>query len=58
MLPLTLAVRECQYQVTRPGFRVRTVTLVTTLLDADAYPAEERFSRPHVPLGRLTLVNH
>jgi hypothetical protein len=40
-LPLTLTVRECQYQVTRPGFRVRTVTLVTTLLDADAYPAEE-----------------
>ena len=40
-LPLTLTVRECQYQVTRPGFRVRAVTLVTTLLDADAYPAEE-----------------
>jgi hypothetical protein len=40
-LPLALTVRECQYQVTRPGFRVRTITLVTTLLDADAYPAEE-----------------
>lgn len=40
-LPLTLTVRECQYQVTRPGFRVRTITLVTTLLDADAYPVEE-----------------
>jgi hypothetical protein len=40
-LPLTLAVRECRYQVARPGFRVRTVTLVTTLLDAGAYPAEE-----------------
>src|SRR5512142_183621 len=40
-LPLTLAVRECQYQVTRPGFRVRTITLVTTLLDAEAYPADE-----------------
>jgi Transposase DDE domain len=40
-LPLTLMVRECQYRVTRPGFRVRSVTLVTTLLDADAYPAEE-----------------
>jgi hypothetical protein len=40
-LPLTLTVRECRYEVTRPGFRVRTVTLVTTLLDPDAYPAEE-----------------
>ena len=41
VLPDTLAVRECQYQVTRPGFRVRTITLVTTLLDAEAYPADE-----------------
>ena len=40
-LPVTLTVRECQYRVTRPGFRVRTITLVTTLLDADAYPTEE-----------------
>jgi hypothetical protein len=40
-LPLTLTVRECRYEVTRPGFRVRTVTLVTTLLDAEVYPAEE-----------------
>lgn len=40
-LPDTLAVRECQYQVTRPGFRVRTITLVTTPLDAEAYPADE-----------------
>jgi hypothetical protein len=40
-LPLTLTVRECRYEVTRPGFRVRTVTLVTTLLDAEVYPVEE-----------------
>jgi hypothetical protein len=40
-LPLTLKVRECQYEVARPGFRVRTVTLVTTLIDAEVYPAEE-----------------
>jgi len=39
-LPLLLAVRELQYDVCRPGFRVRTNTLVTTLLDADRYPAE------------------
>jgi hypothetical protein len=40
-LPLTLTVRECQYRVTQPGFRVRTITLVTTLLDAGVYPAED-----------------
>jgi hypothetical protein len=40
-LPLVLMVRECQYEVTRPGFRVRTITLVTTLLEAGAYPAED-----------------
>ena len=37
-LPATLAVRELRYEVGRPGFRTRTVTLVTTLLDAEAYP--------------------
>jgi hypothetical protein len=40
-LPLTLTVRECQYRVTQPGFRVQTITLVTTLLDAEVYPAED-----------------
>jgi hypothetical protein len=38
-LPVTLAVRETRYAVDRPGFRVRTITLVSTLLNADAYPA-------------------
>ncbi|WP_145234598.1 transposase [Urbifossiella limnaea] len=40
-LPVTLAVRETQYAVNRPGFRVGTVTLVSTLPDetAYAYPA-------------------
>jgi hypothetical protein len=38
-LPITLAVRETRYTVSRPGFRVRAITLVSTLLDADAYPA-------------------
>ena len=40
-LPVTLMVRECQYRVIQPGFRVRTITLVTTLLDAAAYPTDE-----------------
>jgi len=39
-LPLLLALRERQFEVLRPGFRVRTVTLVTTLLDATAVPAK------------------
>ena len=39
-LPETLIVRELRYQVGRPGFRTRTVTLVTTLLDAALYPLE------------------
>ena len=37
-LPEALIVRELRYEVGRPGFRTRTVTLVTTLLDAGAYP--------------------
>lgn len=39
-LPVTLAVRETRYTVTRPGFRAGTVTLVSTLLDGAAYPAD------------------
>ena len=40
-LPEEMLVRELRYKVTVPGFRVREVTLATTLLDAAAYPAEE-----------------
>jgi hypothetical protein len=40
-LPGTLTVRELRYDVGRPGFRTRTVTLVTTLLDAEGYPLRE-----------------
>jgi hypothetical protein len=39
-LPATLRVRELEYAITRPGFRVRQVTLVTTLLDAQIYTRE------------------
>jgi len=38
-LPSTLVVREVSFQVTQPGFRTKSVTLVTTLLDAKVYPA-------------------
>jgi DDE family transposase len=39
-LPEVLPVRELRYRVTRPGYRVREVTLITTLLDAQRYPLE------------------
>lgn len=39
-LPLTFVVREVTFQVTQPGFRTPSVTLVTTLWDAESYPAE------------------
>jgi hypothetical protein len=40
-LPAELTVRVLCYRVESPGFRAGHVTVVTTLLDAAAYPAEE-----------------
>jgi Transposase DDE domain len=37
-LPETLRVREVRFEVLRPGFRTKTITVVTTLLDAKRYP--------------------
>jgi hypothetical protein len=39
-LPAELVVRELRYRTGRAGFRVREVTLVTTLVDAGLYPLE------------------
>ena len=36
-LPEALVLREVRYRVGTPGFRTRQITLVTTLLDAQAY---------------------
>jgi hypothetical protein len=36
-----LSVRILRFSLCSPGFRTRSVTLVTTLLDPEAYPAEE-----------------
>jgi hypothetical protein len=36
-LPLTLTVREVHYYIAIPGFRTQQVSLITTLLDAQAY---------------------
>ena len=40
-LPNDLVLRELRYQVKRKGFRTRSITLVTTLIDAEQYPAAE-----------------
>lgn len=40
-LPETIVVRELRYRVTQRGYRTHQVTLVTTLFDAEAYPATE-----------------
>ena len=38
-LPGSITVRELRYRIEAPGFRTREVTLVTTLTDEAAYPA-------------------
>jgi hypothetical protein len=40
-LPEEILVREIRYRIHDPGCRVREVTLVTTLLDPQCYPAAE-----------------
>lgn len=40
-LPKVLRLRELRYTVAQPGFRVKTVNLVTTLLDPQVYTAEK-----------------
>jgi hypothetical protein len=39
-LPGSIVVRELRYRIEAPGFRTREVTLVTTLTDEAAYPAD------------------
>lgn len=41
LVPRELSVRVLRFALAVPGFRAQSVTLVTTLLDAQAYPAEE-----------------
>lgn len=41
LMPKQLSVRVVRFVLEVPGFRARSVTLVTTLLDPKAYPAEE-----------------
>ena len=39
--PDSILVRHIKYQVQQKGFRTRTITLATTLLDAEVYPAHD-----------------
>jgi hypothetical protein len=40
-LPQTLSVRMVRFTLQRPGYRTKSVTLITTLLDPKLYPAAE-----------------
>jgi hypothetical protein len=40
-LPALLTVRVLRTKINRPGFRIKTLTVVTTLLDPQLYPATE-----------------
>ena len=57
-LPRLLQIRELAYRVRRPGFRVRSVTLVTTLLDPITYPAESLADLYHTRWGVETDLAH
>ena len=39
-MPPTITVREITFRVEFPGFRTKSITIVTTLLDQKAYPTE------------------
>ncbi len=57
-LPDAIVVRELRYQVTQPGYRTHEVTLVTTLLDPEAYPAEELAQLYGLRWGAETNLRH
>ena len=40
-LPEFLTIRECRVQVKKPGFRVETLIIATTLLDADEFSKDD-----------------
>ena len=40
-MPESIVVREIQYQITEPGFRSKTIVVITTLIDEEKYTAEK-----------------
>jgi DDE family transposase len=57
-LPAVLCVRARRYRVTRAGFRTQTVTLVTTLLEVDLYPADALAELYHIRWQVETNLRH
>ncbi len=57
-LPASLLIRELRYTITRPGFRVKTVTLTTTLLDPVRYPKEKLAEAYGLRWTIETCINH
>jgi Transposase DDE domain len=41
VIPKTLEMREIRYNVVQPGYRSKTITIATTLTDAEVYSKEE-----------------
>jgi hypothetical protein len=41
LLPEFLVIRECRVRVEQPGFRIRTLIVATTLLDADEFSKDD-----------------
>jgi DDE family transposase len=61
-LPETLTVREVRTPVSKPGYRVKELVIVTTLLDADTYTKEDvtdlYHERWHVELDLRSIKIH
>jgi hypothetical protein len=57
-LPPALVVREVRYRVRVPGVRTKEVTLVTTLLDPERYPAKELARLYGLRWGAETNLRH
>jgi IS4 transposase len=53
-IPQELSVPVIRFSLAVPGFRAQSVTLITTLLDAQAYPAEQ-LARLYVRRWRIEL---
>jgi hypothetical protein len=62
VLPETLTVREVRTVVAKPGYRIKELVIVTTLLDADDYPKDDLtdlyHERWHVELDLRSIKTH
>ena len=58
LLPGRIQVRELRYRVACKGFRPEEITLVTTLIDAELYPARELASTYHRRWSIETAFRH